>query len=138
MSAPLRIVPKQRIPVSQGDNEENTKFYFEKLLKLIPAEAQSLFALHTIIPAGDGRWTLRLWIAFCFVVVVVVRVLGTSDRATGIPPDWVHVTISCVAFFLWLLSMGMVFPTLHEQSPHIAILLMAAFTFVVPYVYKKP
>lgn len=142
MSAPLRINPRQqKKAVSAGsEGTEQAKFYLEKLLKLIPAEAQTLFVLHTLIPKDPQKadpLTLWLWIGFCFVVIIVVRVFGTSDQRTSTPPDWIHVILSCIAFLLWLMSLGMVFPALQQERPYAVILLMAAFTFLVPYFYKK-
>jgi len=138
MSAPLRIESRSLVLAgTSASPSEAAKNYIEKLLKIVPAEAQSLFALGNNIIPSSKHGVLLAWAGFCLLVVIVVRVFGTSDAAAGQRPDWVHVAISSVAFLLWIYTLGVIFPAFSKENPYLSILFTAAFTFLVPYFYKR-
>jgi len=103
---------------------------------MVPGEAQSLFALGQNIIPREKRTVLLGWALFCLVVVIIVRVTGTQDRAAGIRPDWWHVLLSSMAFLLWLYTLGVILPQFNQANPYVSILVTAAFTFLVPYFYR--
>ena len=74
----------------------------------------------------------------CLIGVIVVRTYGTTDPENNKPPDWVHVTISCVAFVIWVYPLGGPFAEFGLHIPYIGSLLVLAWTFFVPIFYKGP
>lgn len=136
MSAPLRIRRLATKGVT-GDSE-SLKPYLDRLLKLIPAEVVSLYLVGSgFIPATDIA-VLTVWAVFCFLAVGFVKAYGTADRAAAISPDWVHVTLSMIAFVIWVYSLGGPFAHLSWYKAYLGSLLILAFTFAVPYFYRGP
>ena len=137
MSAPLRIRPPTTKSVTGG--AEALKPYLNRLIKLIPAEVLSLYVVGNGFITADNAVLLSIWAAFCLVATFLVKAYGTSDKARALPADWVHVALSMVAFGLWVYSMGGPFAALGWYHKPAASLLILAFTFVVPYLYRgKP
>jgi hypothetical protein len=133
MSAPLRIRPRATKAI--GDNDE-LKSYLDRLLKLIPAEVLSLYLVGIGIIPNDKITALIIWAIFCLLAVGGVKAYGTSDRAHNIKADKVHVTLSMIAFVIWVYSMGGLFEYFHVHEAYIGSLLILAFTFAVPYFYR--
>lgn len=80
---------------------------------------------------------LTVWAIVCLAAVIVVRVIGTQDSTAKVPVDWTHVIISCIAFLIWLYTLGSLNAAWHiQQEPVIGSLLTLAFTFFAPFVYK--
>jgi hypothetical protein len=139
VSAPLRFNKRETAEVSDsapGRTSEELKVYVQSLAKMVPAEAQSLYAIgRSAIPAEEKGFAYG-WIGFCLLAVVIVRGLGTSDPKEGEGPDWLHVSISCLAFLIWVYTLGGIFKDFNDAKPFIGILLTVAFTFVVPYLFQ--
>ena len=140
MAAPLRIVRAGTgvRAVGLAGSDDAFKFYLDALLKMIPAEAVSLYLAGVGIIPRDQDGALMGWSAFCLLVVIIVRVIGTSDRRAGIKPDWIHVAISVIAFLVWLYSLGGPFVSLGIHVPYIGSLLVLAWTFLAPVLYPGP
>jgi L-asparagine transporter-like permease len=140
VSAPLRFDKRETVDVSSGEapgkSGEEIKVYIQSLAKMVPAEAQSLYAIGRSAIPGEEKGFAYGWITFCLAAVVLVRALGTADPASRQGPDWLHVLISCLAFLIWVYTLGGIFPEFNNAKPFIGILLTVAFTFVVPYLYQ--
>lgn len=112
--------------------------YLDRLMKMIPGEAIGLYLVGSgFIPAAQSL-VLLIWSIICLAGVIAIKAYGTADRANQIPPDWVHVAISSVAFVIWLYSIGGPFATYGVNVPYIGSLLVLAWTFFVPIFYKGP
>ena len=139
MSAPLRIVRPESSKGLRGPTsslEENVKHYLSSLLKMIPAEVVSLYVMgNAAIPDKQIIWQV-IWSLVCLVGVIVVKALGTSDRDKGVSPDWIHVTISSIAFIIWVYISGGIFTSIGLYVPFVGQLLVFAYTFFVPVLYK--
>jgi hypothetical protein len=137
MSAPFRIRRSDvgTEAVSLGSGEE-FKGYLERLMKMIPAEVVGLYLIGSgLIPEGQ-RVGLLVWSIVCLIAVVVVRALGTADPERNQTPQWSAVFISSGAFVIWLYSLGGPFEPFGLYVPYIGSLLVLAFTFFAPLVYK--
>jgi hypothetical protein len=147
MSAPFRIqrpsnVGAQTMSTGTGRGD-SLDFYMDRLLKMIPAEVVSLYVVGVGLIPKEGesvKTYLAVWAIICFVGLFVVRIWGTSDRQANLPPDWVHITISAIAFIIWVYSLGSlsIFGMLGIANPVIGSLLILAWTFFVPIFYKGP
>ena len=143
MTAPFRITrPEQQArdlaataaPMAQQD----FKYYLERLLKMIPGEVIGLYLIgQGLIPTDQGV-VMAVWAALCLAGVVAVRAYGTADPEQHASPDWVHVGISCVAFAIWVYTLGGPFEVWGIAVPYIGSLLVLAWTFFVPIFYKGP
>ena len=137
MSAPFRIrrsgVRATAVPPGSG---EQFKGYLERLVKMIPAEVVGLYLIGSgFIPEGE-RVGLLVWSIVCLIAVVVVRAYGTADPEKNQTPQWSLVFISSGAFVIWLYSLGGPFKLYDLHVPYIGSLLVLAWTFFVPIVYK--
>jgi hypothetical protein len=121
-----------------GATEEPVREYFERLMKMIPADIVGLYLVGSGLIPHEKRTVLAFWTAVCLVGVVTVRIWGTADpdpqRPT--PPQWPVVGISSVAFLIWVYCMGGVFAAYGWAEPYIGSLLVLAWTFFVPIFYK--
>jgi hypothetical protein len=149
MVAPLRIrrpqmeaavgvetVGAEAIGVGAGQNPLDS--YLDRLVKMVPGEAVGLYLVGSGIIPGDQAIALLTWSIFCFLAVIVIKTYGTADSAHNLPPDWVHVAISSVAFVIWVYTIGGPFTMFHLAVPYIGSLLVLAWTFLVPIFYKGP
>jgi len=133
MSAPLRIRPPARKGVGDDDG---LKPYLDRLLKLIPAEVLSLYLVGSgLIPKAEIVTSI-IWAVFCAIAVGVVKAYGTSDLARKVKPDMMHVMLSMIAFVIWIYSLGGPFEYFNLYKGYVGSLLILAFTFVVPYLYR--
>ena len=137
MSAPFRIQkPAYKGIVDQ--DEDGLKPYLERLFKMIPAEVISLYLVgNGVIPKDKGIISV-IWVFICLIGVVVVRRYGTADQAQNLKPDWIHIGISSVAFLIWAYSLGGPFTYYNLYIPYLGSLLILAFTFFIPFLYKGP
>ncbi len=154
MPAPYRIYPPgyaKAISPKRGKKKQHPKaivvveppvyesisLYLERLMKMMPAEALSLYLVGAgIIPPDAPRGVLLGWFIFCLGAVVALRVWGTSDKAEHLPVDWVHVVISAVAFIIWVYTMGGPFKLYGIYVEYLGSLLVLGWTFFVPLIYK--
>jgi len=111
--------------------------YLDRLMKMLPAEALSLYLVGAgIIPADAPRGVSLGWFIFCLGAVIALRIWGTSDKDDNLPVDWVHVFISAVAFIIWVYSMGGPFKAYGIYIDYLGALLVLAWSFFVPMIYK--
>ncbi len=111
--------------------------YLDRLMKMLPAEALSLYLVGAgIIPTSAPRGVLLGWFIFCLGAVIGLRIWGTSDKDENLPVDWTHVVISGVAFIIWVYTMGGPFKLYGVYIDYLGSLLVLAWTFFVPLAYK--
>lgn len=140
MSAPFRIrkpVQKSALPAATASTE-GFNAYLERLLKMIPAEVISLYLVGSGLVSAEPPVALTIWAALCLAGLVVIRAYGTADSLRHLPPDWVHVAISAMAFVIWVYSLGGPFASYGLHIPYVGSLLVLAWTFFVPLFYKGP
>jgi hypothetical protein len=136
-----------RIRSSASAAEDPIKGYLERLVKMIPSEVVGLYlagrgAIQGAYPTTSPPTTAEApywiaWTIFCLGAVIAVRAWAT--RIPGKPPQWPAVVISTVSFGIWVYSMGDVFVRTDLNSIWNALagtLVVLAWTFVVPLVYK--
>lgn len=135
MTAPFRIRHTAVRKVSRGADEE-AKEYLDRMMRLIPGEAVGLYLVGSgVVPEGRTAGLLA-WFAFCVAVVVLVRLYGTADRSAGKPPQPAAVSVSVLAFVVWVYAMGGPFEALGIAVPWVGSLLVCATSFIAPYVYR--
>jgi hypothetical protein len=110
--------------------------YLDRLMRMIPAEVIALYLVGAgFIPSGE-RIVLAVWSVICLVGLIVLRADGSRDEQTGRGPQWSSVAISSVAFVIWLYSLGGPFVAFDLHVPYIGSLLVLAWTFFLPILYK--
>jgi len=137
MSAPFRIrrsaTGVKKVAKQPG---EGFKDYLERLMKMIPGEVVGLYLIGSGLIPEDQYLGLLIWTIICLIGVLVVRAYGTADSEKNLPPQWIAVIISSIAFVIWIYSMGGVFKLYGFHVPYIGSLLVLAWTFFVPIFYK--
>ena len=139
MSAPFRIRRLDTgVKAVARKPEGDFKFYLDRLMKMIPGDAVGLYLVGSgLIPEGQAIG-LAAWTVLCLIGAILIRAYGTADPENNMPPDWVHVGISSVAFVIWVYTMGGPFAAFNLYIPYIGSLLVLAWTFFVPIIYKGP
>jgi hypothetical protein len=130
------VVRGQDGPAASPAPEQAESPYAERLLKLIPAEivALYLFGIGAIPPGRVGA--TAAWAATCQVLGVISRAFGTRDATQHLPPQWPVVIISSVSFAIWIFTMPGPLQGFGVSPPFVGSLVMAVWTFLVPYLYK--
>ena len=136
MSAPFRIKHPQSGFHEVATGNEAVTQYFERLMKMIPGEVVGLYIVGSGLVPSENRWALTTWALICFAAVVVVRAWGTADPTERLGPQWPAVAIASVSFLIWVYSMGGPFAAFGIYVPYIGSLLVLAWTFFVPILYK--
>ena len=139
MSAPFRLQkPGTHTKITAASTSDDFSSYLTRLMKLIPVEIISLYMVGSGLVPEDQPVALVAWSIICGIGLMIVRVWGTSDLKMNVPPDWVHVGISEMAYLVWLYSMGGPFAAYGLHVPYLGSLLVLAWTFFLPFVYKGP
>lgn len=144
MAAILRIAPAP-VPASRfGAAPDPAKDYLDRLIKLIPGEVVGLYLVGRGIlegrypvsaGAGGGLWLA--WTLFGLLACIAVRAWATSSKSEGTPVEWPAVIIAALSFLLWVYALGDVYRFVHGLwDPTIASLLVLAWTFAVPLIYR--
>jgi hypothetical protein len=138
MSAPLRIEnpQSQTRRASSVQPQEGFDAYLNRITKMIPTPVIGLYLVGSSqIPDGQALG-LSVWAVVCLLGVIALMVYGTTDRQANKPPDWIHVVLSTFAFAIWVYVLGGPFEAYNLHIPWIGSLLVLAFTFFAPFVYR--
>lgn len=138
MSAPFRI--SKRATVREGERNglttQSFKDYLERLLKMIPGEIVGLYLIgNGIVPSDDPRGQL-IWIGITFVLLIIFRIWGTSDKKEKKAWQPMAVFVSALSFLIWVYSLGGPFILYGKHYPKIASLAILVWTFLIPIIYK--
>jgi hypothetical protein len=138
VAAPFRVIHPRAKLQKVDASQEPMREYFERLMKMIPADVVGLYLVGSGVIPKEKRVVLASWTAVCFVGVVAVRIWGTADPdpQRPAPPQWPVVGISAVAFLIWVYTIGGVFAAYGLAQPYIGSLLVLAWTFFVPVFYQ--
>jgi len=127
MPAPYRMEPTEGEPF---------KSYFGRVMKMVPVEVIGLYlGIAGFIPDKEKVWQL-VWALLCLGCVIPSRILGTQDREKGKGIDWVVVVLSCVAYLIWVYTIGGPFKSFNIYHAIVAGALSALWTFIVPLIYR--
>jgi len=121
-----------------GGRGDDLKYYLDRLLKMIPAEVVSLYLIGQGLIPTDNSVAMIVWAVVCLAGVVALRAYGTADPQASQPTDWTHVAISSAAFVIWVYTIGGPFAAWGIALPWLGSLLVLAWTFFVPILYKGP
>jgi hypothetical protein len=137
MSAPYRVRRSDIgvVPVSRRGGEE-FKWYLDRLMKMIPAEVVGLYLIGTGLIPDQQKLADVVWFLVCLVAVLVIRTYGTSDRVKREPPQPIPIGVAMVAFVIWVYTIGGPFKAFGLSVPYVGSLLVLAWSFFVPFIYK--
>ena len=131
MAAPYRI-KQQPDPVSGPDR---VRSYFERVMKMVPTEVVTLYlAGMTLIPEKETVVQI-VWASLGLAGVFLARFFGTRESERNKPVDWVVLVLSCVAYLIWVYSLGGPFKSLGIFLPYVAGLMILLWTFITPFFY---
>lgn len=131
MAAPYRI---KQLP-DPSTAPDKVRGYFERVMKMVPMEVVTLYlAGMTLIPEKETVVQI-IWAVLGLGGVFLARFFGTRESERNKPVDWVVLVLSCVAYLIWVYSLGGFFKTLGIFLPYVAGLLVLLWTFIVPFCY---
>lgn len=147
MAALMRMQPAQPF-AKLADDGYQPPSYAEKLFKLIPAEAVSVYMTgRTLITATfedggsdpllsqTGAWAVLTM--FSAAILILVRAQLTSDSENDVTPEWPAIRVSFAAFILWVYAFGDIFTQAgNMHSPLLAALLLLVGNFILPALYR--
>lgn len=128
--SPLRISSTDPPPTNGGNG--NYDDYFQRLIKLVPAEIISLYLTlkgFYNTAALDKDWMVWVVPPVCFSLLVVLRIKLTGRQ-------WISVAVSACSFVVWLGATGDPLMLKVLKEPRAWSALVAIWTFVVPLFYK--
>lgn len=118
--------------------KEQFEFFLEKLTKLLPGEAISLYLVGSGLIPSEQKVGLLVWSVICLIGVVLLRIFGTRDPKKKLAVDWWHVVISAVSFIIWVYTLGGPFAAYGVHISWIGSLAVLAWTFFLPIFYNGP
>lgn len=135
---PLRIIkePSGALRSTHIDNYSEGDAYLSRLVKMIPSEAIALYLAGSGVIPNESRLGLEVWTSICLCLVLAIRIYGTSDSRSEVPPQWAAVGLSVAAFLIWVYSIGGPFVKLGIHVPYVGSLLIFAWTAFVPLFYR--
>lgn len=143
--APLRI-QKARTGLTTMDSAAAQKEieqtpYYERLIKLIPAEILSIYMIGKgVIPGVDGRHgqtAAWIWAGVCLLLLLFLRMKASSSTGKFFDAQWASVLIAAISYIIWLYNMGGVLDAMpfYAEYKYIGALAILVWTFLVPYFY---
>ncbi len=122
------------------DIEPSTGQYWNRLKDLVPTEVSALYVAGQGVVPAEQRIALAVWAIFCLIgtVLLIANQTKTAESMPNkkYPIDWTHVAISSISFLIWVYALGGPFASLGIYVPWLATLMMLAWTFITPFVYK--
>jgi hypothetical protein len=123
----------------RGPSTGREDTYVEQLLKLVPAEAVTLYIAGTNLipnPIPENQKIIPvIWLIVCLGFVILLRSKITKDDKKT--TDWMIVGISAVSFLIYAYSLGGVFETFGIYLGYFATLIIMAWTAFTPFIYKN-
>lgn len=119
------------ISQSRPDNWE------ERVVKLIPAEAMTLYGTGYVLLQNGNEFSQSLASALlvaCILITGMIRFRATKDPQTG-RPQWMAILIVIVSFVLWALSVTPGLYQTPEGLDQILPLLTLAWVALAPSLY---
>lgn len=112
-----------RGPSNELDKEKRDKPQ-DRLLKLIPGETVTLYAVATTMVAESADFDASVkpyfflfTFVFCLLLTILIRVVETKDPETKKPQKW-NIIVSSISFVLYAYTIGGPFRTaLYEVPP---------------------
>jgi len=134
--SPYRIEPPSRLKAVAASGDDEFKLYLTRLMQMVPSEVIGLYLVGSGMIPENKPLVLSIWAVICLVGVIVVRAYGTSDPAKGQKPQWTAVILACVAFVIWVYSLGGPFRAYGLYEPYVGSLSVLTWTFFVPKFYR--
>ncbi len=110
--------------------------YLTKILKYIPAEVVALYVtLYNIAYAAraDIPFTLIVWIIFGIGIIGTVLYLLRVAKVN----DWSQITVSTIAFVVWVFALGGPFSHCAWYQPAYGALILPIYTFFMPIMISR-
>jgi hypothetical protein len=125
--------PPSESPKTRKEFEEEVPSkpddYVTKLLKYIPAEVIALYITLDALARSSGETQLQLyWFIFAFGIVVTPLYLWRIQKVHKV----LQLSISTIAFFVWVFAMGGPFVHLDWYNPLYGGMLLPSYTFLIP------
>jgi hypothetical protein len=140
----LRIARTIKPTSGEEGIEQPGDDWSSRIVKLIPAEALGLYgtAIGLIASLSDVERLIGIWLvsAVCLLLIIIVRIRATRDRATGRGPQIKAIAVSLVSFTLWLAALAATGVSISPFAglPYLGItpLLALLWGTTVPYFYR--
>ena len=118
---------------------EGGDVYFDRLMKLIPAEIVALFLfiqgiLRSALGSEGQEVHLQGWMWATFVVISILNVLYLKH--IQFVSDKKQLAFLTLAFIVWVFSLGGPFEFFSFYQPFMGSVILALYTFTVPMIYK--
>ncbi|MFC1507303.1 hypothetical protein ACFLQ6_09580 [Thermoproteota archaeon] len=122
-------VPREEMEGAKPDN------YLTKLIKYIPSEVVALYIMLNgiVISAADIPSEVIIWIVFILCLVGTPLYLWRVTKVS----DNLQLTVSTIAFIVWVFAIGGPFINLNWYHPVYGALILPAYTFFIPIIIAK-
>jgi hypothetical protein len=107
-------------------------------VKYIPAEIVAVFvAIDGVLKAASNVLPSFYWLMFVVLLGLTALYTWRFTAVKGLPPAYVQIVISTVAFAVWVFALGGPFRFLEWYNPVYGSALLMVYTLVPPLVIGK-
>lgn len=130
--------PRSEITTSKSFNSNGGEGeqFLDKLVRLVPSEASTLYIYGQGILDKSDDISLIIWSLFCLLIAGLVRYIGTKDPESN-SRQWGAIIIACVSFIIFVYYTGgpfLLIPEFHNAK--YALLIVAAWTTTTTLFYN--
>jgi hypothetical protein len=107
--------------------------YLERVIKYIPTEIVAAWVpvKNIVVASLGGSSTAVLWVCFVVGLALTGGYIYTRTLRQNLPPAWLQIGLSMVAFVVWVWALGAPFTAIVPNSEMYASLMLILFTLVV-------
>lgn len=137
MLSPYRIdsqsPPGFRQASERTSGELPIREYFDKLMRLIPAEIVAIYPPVASTIPEDSR-AVYLWPLVALVILIITRARLSRDPERGLGPQWGAVCVSAVSFLIWVYTLDgiLVEKVIGAYYPHWSLIAVIFWTYLTP------
>jgi hypothetical protein len=116
---------------------DNKPGYIESLTKLFPVEGVTLVSF---VPGfSGGKWWVGLICCLIITGIIILLRLFATKPPSGGKTDWVALIVSCISFWLYSMTLGVLGIWLDPPERHTQLMafISTAWIMLVPLIPKK-
>ena len=116
---------------TQADSADS---YIDRLVKYIPSEIIALYlGVINVVPTQDSSYWFSLWIIAIVTTIITPIYMYFATSEPGEPTAWTQITVSSVAFPIWVFATGGPFTQFswYKDKHWIAAVILTFSTFLI-------
>lgn len=119
---------------SSATQADGADSYLDRLVKYIPSEIIALYlGVINVVPTQDSSYWFSLWIIAIVTTIITPIYMYFATSEPGEPTAWTQITVSSVAFPIWVFATGGPFTQFswYKDKHWIAAVILTFSTFLI-------